>query len=136
VKTSIIHNTAQIRRRFIDRAAAIPREIIAENKKIAEDMTEASQAELQKDVYSVPADRPRSNVLMESEKWVPTLGGLAVKHQNTAPHYKHRWKYGKPGGRPATPPKRASSWHRQAALKTRAQRAARIRAAIMRAWKR
>jgi hypothetical protein len=134
VRSGIVHNTAEIRRRMLARPAAVLREIRAENAKIAEDMTKASVAELERDVYSVPPDRPRSNVLKNSEEWVVALGGLAVVHRNTAPHYKHRWKYGKAGGRPAKPPKRASWWHRQAAIKMRGRRAAGLRAAIRRGW--
>jgi hypothetical protein len=132
VKSSISHNTAEMRRRMLARAPRVERELIRENTQIAALLTKASKQELQTDVYTPPASSPRTGQLLQNEEWVSD--GLNVRHSNPTPHYIHRWRYGKPGGRPAKPPRKASSWHRQAVLKNAKAIAKRRRAAIARGW--
>lgn len=105
---------------------AMANNIVTEQRAAAEDianrLTGKSQEQLLIDVYAQPIRRSptgrllwkRSNQLMREEKWVPE--GVNVRHQNRAPHYIHRWRYGKPGGRKAKAPQRASSWHRVALI--------------------
>jgi hypothetical protein len=138
MRTQVVHNTATIRRRFERRGVAVGRELKAEQQGIATDLTGASKAQLQVDVYNVPEapGSPRTGVLMAEEEWVVSGGGWVIGHRNLAPHYIHRWRYGKPGGRQAVPPRHASSWHRVALARQAVRIRQRRRAAIARAWRR
>jgi hypothetical protein len=132
VRTQLQHNTAEIRRRMLARAPRVERELIRENTQIADLLTKASKQELEQDVYSKPADQPRSRQLIDNDEFVSD--GLNLHHSNPVPHYIKRWRYGKPGGQPAKPPKIASSWHRTAVIKNARAIAKRRRAAIARGW--
>jgi hypothetical protein len=134
MKTQVTHNTAQIRRRFESRAAAVASELRSENAQIAKELTDASKAILEAEVYAIPSDRPRSRRLIGADKWVAV--GMSVVHRNKMHYFPYRLQYGKPGGRPAKPPKRASYWVSGAYRKRAGSIRARRRAAIMRAWKR
>jgi hypothetical protein len=132
VRTQLQHNTAEMRRRMLARAPRVERELIRENTQIADLLTKASKQELEQDVYSKPADQPRSRQLIDNDEFVSD--GLNLHHSNPVPHYIKRWRYGKPGGQPAKPPKIASSWHRTAVIKNAKAIAKRRRSAIARGW--
>jgi hypothetical protein len=132
VRTTLSHNTAEIRRRMLARAPAVKRELIRENTQIEKLLTKASKKELQTDVYTPPPSSPRTGQLLQNEEWVSD--GLNVRHSNPTPHYRKRWLYGKPGGQRAVPPRHASSWHRVAVIKNARAIAKRRRAAIARGW--
>jgi hypothetical protein len=132
VRTQLQHNTAEIRRRMLARAPKVERELVRENVAIAALLTKASKQELQTDVYTPPPSSPRTGQLIQNEEWVSD--GLNVRHSNPTPHFRHRWLYGKPGGRPAKPPRKASSWLKAAVLKNAKGIAKRRRAAIARGW--
>src|SRR5688500_4840263 len=77
VKTQITHNTAEMRRRMLARPARVARELRRENVAIAKDLTAASQAILQADVYAIPVKhsptgRPlwtRTGQLKAEDRW-------------------------------------------------------------------
>lgn len=136
------HNLRDMRRLMESRASAVARELRRENVEIAKDLTAESQRLLQADVYAVPVKtsrtgRPlwrRTGELKAADRWVAQ--GMAVLHRNKAAHYPHRHRYGKPGGRPASPPQRASYWVTGAVARQARSIRARRRAAIARAWQR
>jgi hypothetical protein len=140
VKTTIKSNAADIARKMTSRAGAVARELRNENVAIAKDLTAASLALLQRDVYAVPVKvsrtgRPlwtRTGQLRAEDRWVAI--GMSVVHRNRAPHFRHRERYGKAGGRPASPPQRAAHWVRDAVLKNGSKIRARRRAALARSW--
>lgn len=142
MRVQVTHNTAEIRRRFAARAAAIEQELTRENAGIADLLTKTSKEELQRDVYDVPVKTSRSGrlqwvrtgVLKSQDHW--EAKGLAVRHVNHAAHFPYRLRYGKPGGQIARPPQKASDWVGNAVRKNARKIAARRRAAIARAWRR
>ncbi len=85
---------------------------LAANVEIAMMLTTQSKENLREDVYSVPIKRSRTGrplwkrtlVLYTQEGW--RANGMSVEHVNAAPHYLFRLRYGRPGGRPASPPQR------------------------------
>ena len=123
----ITTNAAAYSRRVRACALEIQREQVRAAKDIANRLTGESREQLIIDIYAVPIKRSptgrplwtrlfnKPGGLLGEETWVPK--GTDVRHRNLSPHYIHRWRYGKAGGRPARPPQRASSWHRVALIR-------------------
>lgn len=130
---SVTHNGHEVAARLRSRAHTVPRELRNENVAIAKDLTEVSQAILFTEVYGPPADRPRSGDLLAADRWV--ANGMSVEHRNAMPYFRFRHRYGKPGGRAARAPKRASYWVRDAWRQQMNQTRARRRGAIRRGWR-
>lgn len=114
MRVGAVGNAATLARKYERRGAA---EILSQrdaNRDIALHLTRETLLQLGRDVYG-PAPAPghrRTGQLFRLDRWVVQQD--QVRHRNTAPHYIHRWRYGKPGGRRAVPPRHASSWHRVA----------------------
>ncbi len=142
MRASITSNAGEIRSRMLSRAAAVASELRRENVGIAKDLTAESQRLLQSDIYGIPEKVSRTGrklwvrkgTLKAGDRWVAV--GMAVVHKNPAPHAPFRSRYGKPGGRPASPPQKASYWVRNAVLGMGRSIQVRRRAAIRRAWQR
>lgn len=141
MRGGVTHNTREMRRKMEARAHSVPRELRRENVGIARDLTQASQALLQSDIYAIPEKTSRTGrklwvrkgTLKAGDRWIAV--GMSVVHKNTAPHYLPRLRYGKPGGRTASPPQRASYWVTGAVARNAHSIRVRRRAAIQRGWR-
>lgn len=142
MRAALHHNTGELRRKMLTRAALVASELRLENVAIARELTEFGRVELQHDVYDIPEKTSstgrklwvRTGALKAAERWVAR--GMSVVHRNAAPHYVHRYRYGKPGGQKASPPQKASFWVRNTVTRNGSAIRSRRRAAIRRAWKR
>jgi hypothetical protein len=98
-------NAPQLSARMLRRARQVNVDQQAASTAIAALMTQAGKENLGDDVYRVPVrpgSRQRTGRLYAAERWVAQ--GVSVVHVNTAPHALARYRYGRPGGRPAHPP--------------------------------
>ncbi len=120
----ITSNAAALAARMGRRVARLETEQHAAATAIADRLTRATREELGTDIYRIPPKRSprtgrplwrRTGRLFAGDRW--RADGVNVAHESAAPHALARWRYGKPGGRLARPPQRASSWHRAALAK-------------------
>lgn len=110
------HNARAIEARYRRKAGAFDLQFRNSAASGARLLTADSRQVLGARVYAIPAKRSptgrplwrRTGRLFAAERWEAV--GFNIRHRNTAPHYLHRLRYGRPGGRPARPPQVAVNW--------------------------
>lgn len=113
----ITHNTSEIAARMRRRGNRAEPELKRAAVQGAKELQERSVAIMTREIYDIPEKRGkdgrplwiRIGELRAFEAFFAQ--GVHIRHSNQAPHALSRYRYGKPGGRPARPPQRASSWY-------------------------